>query len=107
MGCGCLSENTVASPLSPAQVAAIVQMQRIEDPNCIYTFEVLNEYKDLLNCVKANNTVDLFNITMTKLNSYLGVVQSAINYTTNSCYFVAQLDEIQILIQDIKDSNQC
>ena len=102
--CGC-SGGTISVPFSSSQVREMAQVQITGD--CDYTHELLEEWKRLLECVKSNNTFDIFNTNHVKINSYLGIVQSAINYKTYPCYFIQQLDKMKGLIESIKNSGKC
>lgn len=101
--------NRAPSPKSAKQIAALVKKQQklVPRADCTYSLETLYEYKNYLNCVKQKNIFDLYDINYIKVNSHIGIVQSAINYNTNPCYFEAHLDEITIFINKVKESNQC
>src|ERR1035437_5578571 len=103
--CGCGS--TVSAPFSPSQVRQMAySATAIITGDCEYTNELLTEWKRLLECIKSKNTFDIFNTNYVKVNSYLGIVQSAINYKTYPCYFIQQLDKMKGLIESIKNSGK-
>lgn len=92
---------------SSSQLRAIVQQVQESLEPCSYTQENLSSWLIALNCVKTKGLYTNFSITSQKLNSYLGIVQSAVNYSTNPCYFRIKLDEIKIVIDNIQNSGQC
>lgn len=57
------------------------------NPNCAYTLEILENWKVMLEDIKSSGTEDLYNISKFQLNSYLGYIQSAINYPKNICFY--------------------
>lgn len=97
---------------SCGSLSGITQIKRIIRNNtpildCIYTQDMLTDWLTTFKCVKTKNISALFNLTVYKLNSYLGIIQSALNYSTNPCYFKPKLDEISPLIDTIKTNGQC
>lgn len=102
MGCG--SCNKSVSNIS--QIQRIVR-RNISSEDCPYTQSTLLDWLSVLKCVKNKNLRATFNLTYQKLNLYLGLVQSAWNYSSNPCYFKTKLDEISTLIDIIKTNGQC
>lgn len=97
---------------SCGKMSGITLIQRIRRNNisssdCIYTQDMLTDWLTSLKCAKNKNLTGIFNITVYRLNSYIGIVQSALNYSTNPCYFKAKLDEIKTLVDSIKTNGQC
>lgn len=103
MSCGC---GGSAAPVA-APTAAMIRRVNQTVVNCDYTPELLQSWLISLKCVKSSNTFDLYNSNHTKFNSYLGIVQSALNYISFPCYFVKQLDTIAPVIEAIKNNGQC
>lgn len=100
---GCSSCGKFASVM---QVRNILRQPNV-NTNCEYTVEILSDWLTALKCVKNKNLSTSFSITLVKLHSYIGIVKSAINYSTNICYFKVKLDEIKVLVDTIKTSGQC
>lgn len=85
---------------SPAQIQQLQQIAEQSGP-CEYTVELLQSWFDKLTAIKANNQADLIGITYARLNACLGIVQSAINYSTYPCYFSNLLAPIVQVINSI------
>jgi len=92
---------------SSAQVRKIVRLQEEPIQPCNYTQEMLSSWLIYFQCVKTNNLYSFFNITSAKVNSIIGTIKSAINYSTNPCYFKIKLDEIQPIELVIQNSGKC
>lgn len=101
---GCQICGGISGTLS--QVRRIVRNQIIIE-NCEYTQDILTQWLDLFICVKSKNLFEIFHISAPKVNSYLGIIQSSINYSTNPCYFKIRLDEINPIAIQIQNSEQC
>lgn len=67
----------------------------IFDENCPFTLSIIQEWFTKLINVKNSNTPDLYNLTYAEVNSYLGTLQSAINFSNNICFFRGELETIQ------------
>lgn len=61
---------------------------------CDFTKVLLQNWYNILNCVKSGN-LGKINLTLLQANSYLGYLQSALNYPDNYCYYNKQLTEFQ------------
>lgn len=74
---------------------------------CDITLVILKSWKDILVCVK--NLGGISNLSIVQINSYLGYVQSAINYPDYYCYYRKPLEEFQniILPQIISNAPEC
>lgn len=97
---------------SCGRMSNIRQIQRIvrrviKSEDCIYDIETLEEWIVILKCVKNNNLYTFLDIPPKKLNSYIGIVKSAINYSSNPCYFILSLEKIKIVIDKIKIDSEC
>lgn len=99
--------STVNVTFAPSTVRQLSEAQSQTGDNCEYTQSLLIEWKRLLECVKSNNIFDIYGVNHVRVNSYIGIVQSALNYKTYPCYFAPQLDGIKELITAIQTSNQC
>ena len=106
MGCGCGAgaSSSVASITSPRISSAPITFSG----ECIYTFEQVQDWLEKLNCFNNNGLISTIpSITQRKLNMYIGIVLSAINYASNVCYFKSQLDEVQSFITIVISTGQC
>lgn len=102
MGCGCgtMANNAPYTGFTPAiQVTASV--------NCMVDRDMLLNWQGKLNCVQQNHLYDAVGIDTTTLNRLSGVVQSALNWTSNYCYFEHQLQEVMLVIPKIIATGQC
>lgn len=75
--------------------------QSISNEDCPYKFDTLVLWLKQLKSVKANEQTSLINITIPQVNSYIGYVQSAINYSGNLCFFADYLAPIVQVINTI------
>lgn len=106
MSCSSCGGGGGGAPFSPAKVRQMAA-RNVVPGDCIYTAELLNEWRNLLLCIKNQNIYDIFGVNHVRVNAHLGIVQSAINYTTFPCYFSPQLEDMTPLIEAIKNSNKC
>ena len=74
---------------------------------CDFTLEMLQVYKEKLKCIKDNALYETLNITEAKVNSYLGIVISSINYKSNYCRFEKELINIRDLIFTMVNQGIC
>lgn len=74
---------------------------------CNYTLDQLKVWFDKLNCFKQKGIYVQYGIRPADLNRALGNVLSAINYSSNICYFQRQLDIVQPIIMIVINSGQC
>lgn len=89
----------------PCQAAAAAQaalnqgnngpQQSIINQNCGMTRAILNNWYKMLACVKRNEYGERVNLAVVQMNQMLGVIQSALNYPDNYCYFYEQLEYFQ------------
>ena len=79
----------------------------IED--CNITKENLLAWKALLQCIKNNQYYTQANTSEFTINQFLGIIQSALNYTNNYCYYNEQLEffKTNILPNYINNVPQC
>jgi len=100
MGCGCSNTTSINSGFTPAiQVTASI--------NCMVDKDMLSNWKSKLECVQANNLYNIIGIDNATWNRLYGIVQSALNWTSNYCYFEYHLQEVMLLIPKIIATGQC
>ena len=75
--------------------------------NCEFTEAQLLSWKELLLCVKTNNLYADLGTTEGRVNSGLGMVASALNHTSNLCYFEKYLIELKPFILQILNLGKC
>lgn len=75
--------------------------------NCPFTLEMLNNFKVKLRCLKEEALYESLGLTETKVNSYLGIVISSINYRVNYCRFEKELEKVQDVIIQMINLNIC
>lgn len=91
MGCSSCGGNYVNSNLSVRSTGSVKSVYSPTD--CDYTKESLQKWQRLLECVLINNKSSLIGITDQKIRSYLGYIQSALNYPDNYCFYKDVLDD--------------
>jgi len=102
---GCSTCGGVSA--SSAQVKKIIQAKQEAIQPCSYTQEMLSGWLVYFQCVKTNNLYAFFDLTAPRVNSIIGTIESAVNYSTNPCYFKIKLDEIQPIELVIENSGKC
>ena len=99
-GCGTASNNAPYTGFTPAiQVTAAL--------NCMVERDMLLNWKSKLDCVQAKHLYSVIGIEVATLNRLSGIVQSALNWTSNYCYFEHQLREVLLLMPKIIATGQC
>lgn len=100
MGCPCQDQSTPSTPVqNNQQQSGFAPVQNyVFDADCPFTLEMMQTWYGKLEGVKNSNTVDLYNLTYPKVNSYLGIIKSAINFSRNICFFRGELEQIQLVI---------
>lgn len=95
MGCGSCGGggNTQSYPYMTAQHNNLQLAQQPE--NCSLTAEVLTKWLNILTCIRTQNKGYLVGLEGFTMNSLVGVVQSAINYPNNYCYYQPNLENFQ------------
>lgn len=91
MGCGCQNR--------PVQIAANESFTVNE--NCPFTLSELTGYKERLYCIKSRELYTDAQTTEATINSYLGIVTSAIYYPSDFCYFQPSLEIIKTFIENL------
>lgn len=101
MGCGCNAKtNTSNTGFTPAiQVSAA--------KSCMLDRDILLNWQSKLECVQNKNLYEVVGIDVYTLNRLSGLIQSALNWSSNYCYFEIQLQEVLGLITKIIASGQC
>lgn len=99
MACGsCLNKNK--------DFTAYYALQ-YQTPECLYNLETILDWKDKLFCVRDNGLSQQLNLTNQELNSYLGIVLSAVNMGDRLCFIREKLDTVQPIIINIINLGQC
>ncbi len=77
--------------------------------NCTITRELLQSWQNALKCVKQKGKGDLINMALASINQVLGILQSALNYPDNYCYYTPELEAFKsiILPQIIANVPEC
>lgn len=104
MGCGCGAKKAnvaVAQPVNVTTQPVVTQ--------CDITADTLNKWFSILQCVKNNNSYQKTGVSEITVNQYTGILQSALNYPDNYCYYSAQLNVFKdtILIKIIENEPIC
>lgn len=106
MGCGACAaaaaKNNQSYSLRKRQVVEV-------NIDCDYTKEIITNWLNALKCIKLNNKESQIGIDAYTRNRYLGILQSALNYPDNYCYFFTDLEafKIDILPQIISNVPDC
>lgn len=61
------------------------------NPNCPFNKTLLTAWKAILNCIKQTRKYQESGMSKVVVNQMAGIVQSAINYPDNYCYYEEQL----------------
>lgn len=99
MGCGCGGGGGNVAPVvnrsmqQTFNVAPITPSTFNLDENgiCSITSEMLQKWKAVLECVNSRGRLGEANLSTVSYNQILGVIQSALNYPDNYCYYKPQL----------------
>lgn len=54
--------------------------------------DILTTWQKMLQCVKKNQKQENINLYISQINQLLGVIQSALNFPDNYCYYYEQLE---------------
>lgn len=104
MGCPCSAKSAqnnnqtlVNRPPSP------------QPEDCDFTRTVIQNWYNILLCVKTSNKLGIISLTTLQANIYLGYLQSALNYPDNYCYYQVKLTDYQqnILPRIIANVPEC
>jgi hypothetical protein len=101
MGCASCGSNTIAPVRTPVRAGLSLPDY---SSDCNYTMSQLQAWLVLLICCKDKALYPQIGLTGPQLNSYLGIVMSALNYVSYPCNFASKLDiisDVIILIQNL------
>lgn len=103
--CGSTNQNNVVIN----RVNENTQNNIVFDENCEITSELLNNWKQILLCIKNNIAFETVGLSEFNINSLLGIIQSAINYPDNYCYYSPQLENFKnnILLRIVENVPEC
>lgn len=107
MGCGCSSGG---GNTSVANVANYSQNVKRSIPStCDITRDVLIKWQNMLKCVKNSGNISAVGVAELAINQLLGIVQSALNYPDNYCYYSLQLNYFKdnILTKIVENVPEC
>lgn len=91
MGCGCGGGSNVAITYNGSNEEA-VRVYRPPTVDCNFDTTILLKYQSMLQCCKDTGKLSLIELTTKECNSYLGYLQSALNYPDNYCYYYEQVN---------------
>lgn len=74
--------------------------------NCAYTYDQISIWRDKIKCVKDRDLLDVVGTNLATINSYLGILLSALNWG-QICYFEKYYANIGSLIQVIAQKTDC
>lgn len=101
MACGCSAKS------NNTPVLTVSTTLNHHDNECTYTVEMINSWRDLLECVNKNGKLSLFGIQKSLYNGFLGVLISVQNAPDTICYFKKELDILNPYIVNIINSEEC
>lgn len=101
MACGHCNKSSVFS----SGIQRRSSNRTIEE--CDYTVELVSNWKDILHCIKEKDTNTQYGISDIMINSFLGIVLSAINLNDDICYLRKRLDKVYPYIITIINSGGC
>lgn len=87
MGCGCSSGTSTDTN----QVVNTANRVVTSPENCFFDKDILLQYKNIVEIIKNNDLYSTVGMTIQQSNSYLGIIQSALNYPDNYCLYESQL----------------
>lgn len=110
MGCSsCGSKSGSVTPQVHSPQQGKVSVRSPKDSNCSFSGGILRIWYNKLKCVKDSNKLYAIGLTEFEANSYLGYIQSALNYPDNYCHFTENLTDYQtnILPRIIANVQSC
>lgn len=66
--------------------------------DCLLTKEILARWKNTLKCIKNNNQLETIGLVNSSANQILGIIQSALNYPDNYCFYEQELSYFQTTV---------
>jgi hypothetical protein len=105
MGCSaCLA----AQKQSQNMVSPEYRISTNSSEPCDYTINTIKVWLEKVNCFKNKGLyVNYTLFPKKKLNAYIGILLSALNHSSNICYFKNQLSEIETFILFISTIQEC
>ena len=88
--CGCASSVPENNSLN-----SLNSTNNIINLNCGVTIELLEHWQKILFCIKNEDKTSLIYSNTVVINQYLGLIQSALNYPDNYCYYFEQIENFQ------------
>lgn len=98
--CNCSSSTIYSQP-------NIAQRTVVTNTNCEFNEGIVNNWKLKLECVKEKSLYNDIQSSEKEINSFLGVVISALSNLQNICYFSGHLQAIAPTIIKIINTGQC
>lgn len=95
MGCGCSSQSNSNPQLYTPPPPSSPSLPKI---GCTLTKEILEQWKAKLECVISNNKQADIGLSFRDENRYIGLIQSALNYPDDYCFFESQLNTFKLSI---------
>lgn len=85
------------------------RMVNVPEEGCTITEEMLTLWKTMLLCVKNTDKMAIINLPLVSVNQMLGIIQSALNYPDNYCYYIPQLEYFRsnVLLRIIENVPEC
>lgn len=77
---------------------AKIKLEATQPEDCEYTQKLLRTWYNALDCVKQHGKLQLISLNAQQANSYLGYLQSALNYPDNYCYYQDKLEEFKLKV---------
>jgi hypothetical protein len=107
MGCGCGGRG--AAPVATGHSVAPQQQKERVITQCTLSKDVITKYKEILLCLKINNSFSNYGLNIATMNSLIGVMISALNYPTDYCYYQNQINNFQqnYLPRIIESNDSC
>lgn len=88
------------SDISSVNVSGITynNQPKYSPTDCDYDNTILRNWYNMFDCIKKNSKHEEIGLTTAKVNSYIGYIQSALNYPDNFCFYKDVLDDILLNI---------
>ena len=101
MACApCAAASAAADLNRDLRGSSAIQDQKIYSglEPCVFTKQILENWKAALKCIKAKNKNNLIYLTIPEINRWSGIIQSSLNYPDNYCYLQTDLTEFQSVV---------
>lgn len=88
---------------------AYIKLDTPQPEDCNITKDILDKYLAVIKCLREKGLGMQFGLSSFNLNQLQGVVQSALNYPDNYCYYSAQLDDFanNLLPKIVENAAEC